>query len=236
MLRVGEVMGFVSMRRMAVLIASAFLALFAAKAEAAVSVHIDQSSQRMTVRANGETVGVWAVSTARIGARTPNGNYRPYMLSRNHRSSIYNNAPMPYSVFFRGNYAIHGTNQVSRLGRPASAGCIRLHPSNARTLFELVQRHGMRNVSISITGATGGYAVAQAPRRQRVATQQTQQRRVAAQQTQQRRAVQQRQARASRAVTTQRQQVRPATAAAVSRAPATVYATSPNYDLRGLSN
>jgi hypothetical protein len=234
MLRAGEVMGFVSMRRVAVLIAGAFLALFAAKAEAAVSVHIDQSSQRMTVRANGETVGVWAVSTARIGARTPNGTFRPYMLSRNHRSSIYNNAPMPYSVFFRGNYAIHGTNQLSRLGSPASAGCIRLHPDNARVLFELVQRHGMRNVSISITGATGGYAVAQAAqRRQRVATQQTSQRRVAQQQ--QRARVAQQQTR-TRAATAPRQQVRPAAAAAVSRTPTTVYATSPNYDLRGLSN
>jgi len=37
------------------------------------------------------------------------------------------------------------------LGRPASHGCIRLSPQNARTLFGLVGRHGMRNTSISIS-------------------------------------------------------------------------------------
>ena len=74
------------MRLVAKLFAGAVFALAASSAHAAVSVHVDQSAQRMTVRANGTTVGVWAVSTARIGARTPNGTYRPYLLSRNHRS------------------------------------------------------------------------------------------------------------------------------------------------------
>ena len=51
--------------------------------------------------------------------RTPNGYYRPYMLDRNHRSTLYQNAPMPWSVFFHGNFAIHGTTSIGQLGRPA---------------------------------------------------------------------------------------------------------------------
>ena len=43
------------------------------------------------------------------------------------------------SIFYSGNFAIHGTNQISRLGGPASHGCVRLHPSNAAVLFSLVQ-------------------------------------------------------------------------------------------------
>jgi lipoprotein-anchoring transpeptidase ErfK/SrfK len=67
-----------------------------------------------------------------------------------HYSSKYENSPMPHSVFFRGGYAIHGTNYVKRLGRPASHGCIRLAPSNAATLYKLIRRHGMKKTRISI--------------------------------------------------------------------------------------
>ncbi len=58
---------------------------------------------------------------------------------------------MPHSVFFRGGYAIHGTNQVSRLGTPVSHGCIRLHPANAAVLFKLIRQHGYSNTQIKIT-------------------------------------------------------------------------------------
>ena len=57
---------------------------------------------------------------------------------------------MPYSIFFRGNYAIHGTNQISRLGRPASAGCVRLHPDHAARLFSLVETVGKANMRVVI--------------------------------------------------------------------------------------
>jgi lipoprotein-anchoring transpeptidase ErfK/SrfK len=57
---------------------------------------------------------------------------------------------MPFAIFYSGHYAIHGTTAVSRLGSRASKGCVRLHPSNAATLFALVQRHGMANTRILI--------------------------------------------------------------------------------------
>ena len=66
-------------------------------------------------------------------------------------SRKYDNSPMPHSIFFYGGYAIHGTNHVKSLGRPASHGCIRLHPSNAQTLYQLVQAHGRRNTRIVLT-------------------------------------------------------------------------------------
>ena len=57
---------------------------------------------------------------------------------------------MPYSVFFHGGYAIHGTTEIRSLGRPASHGCVRLHTNNAARLFELVQRHGKDDTRISV--------------------------------------------------------------------------------------
>ena len=46
---------------------------------------------------------------------------------------------MPHAIFFHQGYAIHGTNVISRLGRRASHGCVRLHPQHAAILFDLVQ-------------------------------------------------------------------------------------------------
>jgi hypothetical protein len=55
-------------------------------------------------------------------------------------------------VFFRGGFAIHGTNAVGRLGRPASHGCVRLAPGNAAKLFQLVKAHGASSTRIAING------------------------------------------------------------------------------------
>lgn len=113
-----------------------------------VLVRIDKSSQRMSVIVNGEHRHTWAVSTGIYG--TPSGTFRPQSLARHHHSTLYNNAPMPYSIFYDGNFAIHGTTHVSRLGGPASRGCVRLHPANAAILFALVRMEGLGNTRISI--------------------------------------------------------------------------------------
>jgi lipoprotein-anchoring transpeptidase ErfK/SrfK len=118
---------------------------------ASVVAQIDLSSQRMHVYVNGKPAYTWKVSTARPGYRTPTGTYKPYNLVRYHRSTIYNGSPMPYSIFFKGGYAIHGSYETKHLGRPASHGCVRLHPSNAARLYALVQRHGKSNTTIRIT-------------------------------------------------------------------------------------
>jgi len=104
----------------------------------------------MTVWQDGILLHQWPVSTARTGKVTPTGLFVPQVLVRDHRSSLYDGAPMPWSIFFSGNYAIHGTTQTDMLGTPASAGCVRLDPTDARTLFELVRAEGLDNVLIDI--------------------------------------------------------------------------------------
>ena len=74
----------------------------------------------------------------------------PRQLKLMHYSSKYENSPMPYSVFFYGGYAIHGTGYVSRLGSPASHGCVRLHTANAAELYYLIKRVGRGNTRIRI--------------------------------------------------------------------------------------
>jgi lipoprotein-anchoring transpeptidase ErfK/SrfK len=119
-------------------------------ARSEVSVRIDLATQTMRVAVDGASYSVWAVSTARPGYHTPKGTYRPYALDRMHYSSLYDWTPMPYSIFFRRGFAIHGTTEVGLLGRPVSHGCVRLRPDNARTLFNLVRSQGLGNTSISI--------------------------------------------------------------------------------------
>lgn len=106
--------------------------------------------QTMHVYLDGQMLYEWPVSTARSGKITPTGSWTAQWLSRNHRSSRYNNAPMPFSIFYHGHYAIHGTDQISRLGRPASAGCVRLHPDHARLLFSMVQEEGTDNMRVIV--------------------------------------------------------------------------------------
>jgi lipoprotein-anchoring transpeptidase ErfK/SrfK len=137
-----------------VLMAIAFFGmLFGMTAEgwsAALEARIDISSQRMTVKQYGRVLYSWPVSTARSGYVTPRGNYRPYRLNRMWYSRKYDMSPMPYSVFFRGGYAIHGTNYVKRLGTPASHGCVRLHTANAATFFAMVKEAGPGNTRIIV--------------------------------------------------------------------------------------
>ncbi len=57
---------------------------------------------------------------------------------------------MPYSVFYDGDYAVHGTYETGRLGQPASAGCVRLDPQHAAVLFDLVRQEGLSSTVIVI--------------------------------------------------------------------------------------
>lgn len=121
-----------------------------AAAASRVRAEIDLSEQRMYVYVDGAIWGRWRVSTARRGYRTPVGSFRPIRLERSWYSRKYDWAPMPYSVFFLGGYAIHGTTETKRLGRPASHGCVRLHSKHAATLFRLIRLVGRRNTRIII--------------------------------------------------------------------------------------
>ncbi len=105
----------------------------------------------MVVRQYGIVMYRWKVSTARKGYVTPRGSWKAKWLSRYHRSSKYDDAPMPYAVFFKGGYAVHATYDIKRLGRPASHGCVRLHPNNAAEFFALTRQHGLANTRIVIT-------------------------------------------------------------------------------------
>ena len=141
------------MRRLASVAGLALALLFSPHAShAGVLVHIDKSRQLMTVLLDGEVLNSFVVSTGRAGYGTPNGVYRPQRLARRWFSKKYYHSPMPHSIFFHGGFAIHGSYEISRLGGPASHGCVRLHPTDAASLYALVQLHGPGHTKIVVTG------------------------------------------------------------------------------------
>ena len=136
---------------MAGLFALSLLPFSSASALAAKLVaKVDISSQTMVVSQNGKVKYKWPVSTGRKGYSTPTGSYSAKWLSRHHRSRKYNNAPMPYAVFYHRGYAVHATYDTKRLGRVASHGCVRLAPEHAAKFFSLVQKTGNSNTRIVI--------------------------------------------------------------------------------------
>jgi hypothetical protein len=130
-----------------------FLAL---PASARLLIEIDKSAQRMTVSQDGAQIYVWPVSTGQRGYDTPGGQFTPFRMGRDHYSREWDDAPMPHSIFFtKQGHAIHGTEHTRNIGRPASHGCVRLEPENARVLFDMVKQEGMANVRVVLSGATG---------------------------------------------------------------------------------
>lgn len=104
----------------------------------------------MRVVVGGVPQYTWPVSTARKGYYTPRGDFRPTRMAVVYYSRKYDNSPMPHSLFFKGGFAIHGTEYIRSLGRPASHGCVRLHPANAAVLYSLVREYGAINTAIHI--------------------------------------------------------------------------------------
>lgn len=117
---------------------------------------VDLSSQRLTAL-TAETRAEYKISSGLAPEHGTPGSgrcYAPDFMEEMHYSNLYNKAPMPNSVFFNGNIAMHGTNAEALLGRPASHGCVRLSKRDARTVYELVKANGKAHTAICVTGAT----------------------------------------------------------------------------------
>ena len=123
---------------------------------AEVRIRVDLSSQRLSMEVDGSSQ-VFKISSGLAPEHATPGSgkcFRPDFMESMHYSSLYNKAPMPNSVFFNGNIAMHGTEAVKLLGQPASHGCVRLSKADSRTIFEAVLAHGRANTSVCVVGKT----------------------------------------------------------------------------------
>lgn len=120
---------------------------------------IVKSEQKMYLYVNGSLTNVWPVSTGTKSHRTPNFDMHPngriydkYTSTKYPGGGYAGLGNMPYAVFITGGFAIHGTGKGNwkHLGKPASHGCIRVHPDNALKFNRLVRQAGIRDVWITV--------------------------------------------------------------------------------------
>ena len=122
-----------------------------------IVINIDKTKQRMTVLLDGVQRYDWPVSTGKAGYSTPSGTFTPLSMNKVWYSKEWDNAPMPHAIFFmKDGHAIHGSYEVSHLGKAVSHGCVRISPQNATTLYTLVEKSGLKNTQVVLAGDTPG--------------------------------------------------------------------------------
>lgn len=91
---------------------------------------VDLSAQQAWLIRDGNVIyGPVPVATGMASAPTDLGTFRVFWKDRDHRSSLFDNAPMPYSVFYNDDEAFHQGTITDR-----SHGCVRL-TSQAASIF-----------------------------------------------------------------------------------------------------
>lgn len=99
-----------------------------------MAVVVSLTEQRAYAYRNGMLVAVSTVSTGKTGHETPTGVFTILQKDKDHRSNLYNNAPMPYQQRLTwGGVALHAGGLP---GYPESHGCVHLPTEFARLLFD----------------------------------------------------------------------------------------------------
>ena len=124
-----------------------------------VWIQISKSTQKAYLYLNGVHSETWLVSTGLNRTPTinfdgnPNGRiYDRYTSTKFPEGDYKGLGNMPYAVFFKGGFAIHGTTtgNFKKLGQKASHGCVRMHPDHGRIFNRLVREKGIYNVWITV--------------------------------------------------------------------------------------
>lgn len=101
-----------------------------------VSACVQLSTKKAWLISGGKvSYGPVPITSGRPGWRTPPGMFAVTFKNINHKSSLFNDAPMPYSVFFNGGIAFHQGSLSQQ-----SHGCIHLSKAAAQTFFSALSR------------------------------------------------------------------------------------------------
>jgi hypothetical protein len=98
---------------------------------AGVDACISLSTKQTWLIKDGQvTYGPAAITSGRAGYRTPPGMFSVQWKDIDHKSAEFDDAPMPFSVFFNGGIAFHQGSLSSE-----SHGCIHLSPAAAEAYY-----------------------------------------------------------------------------------------------------
>lgn len=127
--------------------------------ECMLYIEVIKSTQELKLYVEGELKDTFKVSTGMNGYETPNLDLSPqgpiftkYTSTKFPGGNYKGLGNMPYAVFLKGGYAIHGTTtgNIAKLGNKASHGCIRIHPDKAVILNEMVKLIGLNNTWVTV--------------------------------------------------------------------------------------
>ncbi|WP_420122012.1 Ig-like domain repeat protein [Nakamurella sp.] len=98
---------------------------------ASASACVDLANTQAWLQSGGQiTYGPVPITSGAAGSRTRTGTFSVFWKDKNHKSSLFNNAPMPNSVFFDGDIAFHQGSLYDQ-----SNGCIHLSWDASATFF-----------------------------------------------------------------------------------------------------
>jgi len=100
-------------------------------------IQVDLSTQRLTAWEGKKPVYAVTVSTGKKSTPTRIGSFK---IQSKHKSTRmrgrdYDVPNVPYTMFYQGNYGIHGAYWHKKFGTPVSHGCINVAPNHAKWLF-----------------------------------------------------------------------------------------------------
>jgi lipoprotein-anchoring transpeptidase ErfK/SrfK len=99
-------------------------------------VCVDQNHQQLWVQQGKKIIfPAVRVRTGKAGRRTPDGLYHIWLRNRHQYSYLFDE-PMPFSLFFHGDYALHGVYGDIRKG--GSNGCVNLTVADSQKLFGML--------------------------------------------------------------------------------------------------
>jgi peptidoglycan hydrolase-like protein with peptidoglycan-binding domain len=97
----------------------------------------DRWRHQASLYRNGRLHNSWLVRGGSASTPTRTGNFEVFRRSKNHRSRSFGGAPMPYSQFFSGGQALHGSRNMMNPNEGHSHGCVNFWVEDARQLWNL---------------------------------------------------------------------------------------------------
>jgi hypothetical protein len=109
----------------------------------------DRSIHQVTLWHRGTMRNSWLVRGGEYDLQTRVGNFHVFYRDIDHVSSIYD-TPMPYSQFFSGGQALHGSGFMVDPFYEHSHGCINMYIQDARQLWRLTST---KRLGVSVYGS-----------------------------------------------------------------------------------
>jgi hypothetical protein len=124
----------------------------------------ERGYQFVTIKVDGGVVYDSPVSTAwereakgktrTYFAYTPVGQFFPDGMQKQRWSNLWQ-VMLQHVIRFSGGVWMHATTKdhFAELGAPASGGCVRLYPSDAKAIYEIVEKFGINETAITVLPA-----------------------------------------------------------------------------------